>query len=92
MVGSKAVLRDYYFSILKPILFLICYFTVGAYFIFLFLRRRKDRENFYFGMFAILFVVYQLLRSQWRFEFGYSYYAYKKTNLFIFILYLVVEK
>ncbi|HRG75129.1 MAG TPA: SpoIIE family protein phosphatase [Leptospiraceae bacterium] len=84
--GSKAVLRDYYFSILKPILFLICYFTVGAYFIFLFLRRRKDRENFYFGMFAILFVVYQLLRNQWRFEFGYSYYAYKKTEYAILML------
>ena len=86
--GSKAILREYYLSILKPLIFLICYFTVGAYFIFLFLRRRKDRENFYFGMFAILFVAYQLLRNQWRFEFAFSYYAFKKLEYAILMLLL----
>jgi hypothetical protein len=86
--GSQSILRDYYISILKPMFFLICYFTVGAYFVFLFLRRRKERENFFFGFFAISFVCYQLLRSQWRFEFPYSYYSFKKTEYAILILLL----
>ncbi len=84
--GSQSIQRDYYISILKPMFFLICYFTVGAYFVFLFLRRRKERENLFFGFFAIGFVCYQLLRSQWRFEFSYSYYAFKKTEYAILIL------
>ncbi len=84
--GSQSILRDYYISILKPMFFLICYFTVGTYFIFLFLRRRKERENFFFGFFAISFVCYQLLRSQWRFEFPFSYFAFKKTEYAILIL------
>lgn len=85
---SKNILREYYLSNLKPFVFLICYFSVGSYFIFLFLRRRKERENLFFGLFTIGFVIYQLLRNQIRFEFGFSYYEMKKIEFQILMLLL----
>ncbi len=86
--ASRYILKDYYLSIIKPIIFLICYFTVGAYFIFLFLRRQKERENLFFGYFAVSFVVYQFLRNQLRFEFPFSFYQFKKVEFAILILLL----
>lgn len=86
---NKPILREYYLSNIKPLIFLFCYFSVGSYFIFLFLRRRKERENLYFGLFTLGFVAYHALRNQLRFEFGFTYFEMKKVEFQILILLLV---
>lgn len=46
------------------------YAMAGLYFLFWFLRRRVERENLFFGLFAINFAIYQFLRTQLKYEFG----------------------
>ncbi|WP_081605050.1 SpoIIE family protein phosphatase [Leptospira alstonii] len=65
------------------ILLLMIYTTVGAYFLLLYLRRRTDRENLYYGVFTILLVVYQFLRNQVKYELGIEFIYMKKLEYII---------
>lgn len=71
--------RDEYIKIFL----LMVYTTVGAYFLFLFLRRRKDYENLFFGLFTIFLVFYQLLRNQLKYELGVDFLYLKKTEYLV---------
>src|SRR5690606_28309967 len=55
----------------------VCYLTVGLYFMFLFLRRRKERENMFFGLFTICLVTYFFLRNQLKYEVFSDFYTMK---------------
>ncbi len=66
---------------------LMIYLTVGAYFVFLFIRRRSERENLLFGLFAFSLVVYHFLRTQFKFDLGLDFVTLKQiqyVNLFLF--------
>ncbi len=61
-------------------LFLAPYAAVGAYFLFLFVRRRESRENLLFGLFCFALVLYQFLRTQLKFEFGVDLLTLKRIE------------
>lgn len=67
---------------------LIIYATAGGYFLFLFIRQRHDRENLYFALFILVFTLYSLLRTQYKFilDPGISFFWLKRiqyTALFL---------
>ena len=64
----------------REVLFLIVYATVGGYFLFLFLRRRVERENLFFGLFALSLVGYQFMVSPFRWELGISFMNGKRLE------------
>lgn len=84
---STELYRAYYLENLWSSLALVCYLTFGLYFLLFFIRRRHDRENFYFAIFAIALVIYSALHTQLKYEYGLSLYALKKIQyLALFML------
>ncbi len=62
----SAILHEEYLKLL----ILAVYFSASMYFLFLFIRRRKETENFYFSVFTVILVIYQFMRNQLKYEFG----------------------
>ncbi|GAB4442679.1 MAG: hypothetical protein OHK0011_25070 [Turneriella sp.] len=84
---AQAVWRAYYLEMLWSLLALVCYLTFGLYFLLFFIRRRHDREKFYFAVFAIALVVYSGLHTQLKYEYGLPLYVTKKIQyLALFLL------
>ena len=65
---ASDIIADFYASNFFDLGFLIAYFTVASYFLFLFLRRQKERENMAFAAFTYLLVLYQFLRTQLKYD------------------------
>ncbi|MBL8018252.1 MAG: SpoIIE family protein phosphatase [Leptospirales bacterium] len=65
------------------VLLLACYATAGSYFLFLFIRRRIERENLIFAIFIYVFVAYQVLKTQFKFELGVEFITLKKWEYVI---------
>ncbi|EKO68499.1 SpoIIE family protein phosphatase [Leptospira interrogans] len=65
------------------ILLLMIYTTAGVYFLFLYLRRRADHENLYYGLFTILLVLYQFLRNQIKYDLGIEFIYMKKLEYMV---------
>ncbi|TGK78252.1 stage II sporulation protein E [Leptospira noumeaensis] len=82
---DKITSRFYKDEFIK-LLFLTIYSTVGGYFLFLFIRRRKDRENLFFALFSFSFVVYNFLRNQLKYEFGFPFLEMKKLEYMTILL------
>ncbi|PJZ86107.1 SpoIIE family protein phosphatase [Leptospira harrisiae] len=82
---NKVNARFYKDEFIK-LLFLTIYSTVGGYFLFLFIRRRKDRENLFFALFSFSFVVYNFLRNQLKYEFAFSFLEMKKLEYMTILL------
>ena len=58
------------------------YLVFGLFFIFLYLRRRKDSAYLFYGLFSLVLVVYQLLTNQIKSQIPISFYALKKIEYF----------
>ncbi|TGN08398.1 SpoIIE family protein phosphatase [Leptospira ilyithenensis] len=82
---ADKLFKDYYSEEYTKLLFLTIYLTVGGYFLFLFVRRRRESENFFFGLFSIGLVVYNLLRNQIKYEFGLSFLPMKQVEYIILV-------
>lgn len=77
----------YYLENLWSSLALVAYLTFGLYFLLFFIRRRHERENFYFAVFAIALVVYSGLHTQIKYEYGLKLYFWKRVQyLALFLL------
>lgn len=87
-IGPAArIYRAFYLENLWGSLALVCYLTFGFYFLLFFIRRRHDRENFYFAIFAITLVVYSGLHTQLKYEYGLPLFFWKKVQyLSLFLL------
>jgi len=72
--------REFYLQNLWSSLALVCYLTFGLYFFLFFIRRRHDRENFYFAMFALALVVYSALHTQLKYQYGLNLYFWKRVQ------------
>lgn len=83
---SKEIQTRFYKDEFIKLIFLTVYVTVGSYFLFLFLRRRKDRENLFFSLFAFSFVLYNFLRNQLKYELGISFLTMKKSEYLVILL------
>ncbi|MDX1957393.1 MAG: 7TM diverse intracellular signaling domain-containing protein [Leptospiraceae bacterium] len=84
---SKEIGKLFYKDEYIKLILLMMYFTVGIYFLFLYIRRRKETENLYFSMFTLLLVVYQFFRNQLKYEFDFSFVYMKKMEyLIIYII------
>ncbi|WP_407658868.1 7TM diverse intracellular signaling domain-containing protein [Leptospira soteropolitanensis] len=83
---SDKILRQFYKDEFIKLIFLTIYITVGGYFLFLFIRRRKDRENLFFALFSFSFVVYNFLRNQLKYEFGFPFLEMKKMEYMVILL------
>ncbi len=68
-IGSFSLLqKKYYYFNGTNLFFLFVYLSVGSYFLFLFLRRLKEKENLFFGIFMFLLVIYLFLRNPLKYE------------------------
>lgn len=67
------------------VLLLMIYFSVGSYFMFLFIRRRKDSENLFFSLFTFALVLYQFLRTQVKYETGLDFFTLKKLEYLVIV-------
>lgn len=65
---------------------LIAYLTVGFYFLFLFIRRRVERENLFFALFVIILVGYQGIATQIRFRFDIAFITLKRIEYLLLYL------
>lgn len=74
-VHNKLRLKDF-----SEILLLACYFTAGSYFLFLFIRRRAERENLVFALFIYNMVCYQAIKTQFKFSLGLEQLTLKKIE------------
>ncbi|WP_100748101.1 SpoIIE family protein phosphatase, partial [Leptospira ellisii] len=83
---QKDLLRAEYIKILL----LMIYLTVGGYFLFLYVRRRTDKENLYYGLFTLLLVVYQFLRNQTKYDLGIEFIYMKKLEYIILTILIPV--
>ncbi|MBL0263985.1 MAG: hypothetical protein IPQ05_08940 [Leptospiraceae bacterium] len=61
------------------------YLVVGIYYLFLFARRRKEKENLLFGIFTIMLVLYQIMRNQLRNEFHFDFVMIKKCEYVVVV-------
>ncbi len=77
---TQLILRKFYIRNLLDSLALVVYFVVGAYFILFFLRRRSERENLYFALFALALVLYSFQRTQFKFDLDIEFYYLKKLQ------------
>lgn len=85
---ARAVFFDFLMGHAVEMIFLICYITVASYFLFLFIRRRADRENLIFAFFLYALVAYQGIKSPLRFLWEIDFIAYKTTEYaFLFCSY-----
>lgn len=86
--NTDQILRKFYIDEFVKIIFLTVYLTVGIYFLFLFIRRRRQSENFFFALFSLCLVLYNLLRNQIKYEFGFSFLTMKRFEYCLLIMLL----
>ena len=77
---SDQIWKAFYYENMLPLLALSFYFAVGLYFLFLYLRRRREQENLFFGSFVLCLVAYQFLRTQLKYDLGVGFLGLKKTE------------
>ncbi|MBE7440246.1 MAG: SpoIIE family protein phosphatase [Spirochaetales bacterium] len=92
-IGPAAVMwQTHYNKNWFDVLFLIAYLTVGMYFLFLFVRRRSQRENLFFGLFCIFLVLYQFLRTQIKYELGMDFHLLKRMEyISLFMMFIMIN-
>ncbi|RHX80241.1 stage II sporulation protein E [Leptospira yasudae] len=78
--NAHSIYKDFYDTEYIKLGFLIVYSTVGFFFLFLYLRKRSSKENFYYGLFTILLVIYQFLRNQTKYDTGIDLIYLKKIE------------
>ncbi|MCP5493597.1 MAG: SpoIIE family protein phosphatase [Leptospiraceae bacterium] len=77
---SSIITTSFYREEYFKLILLMAYFSIGCYFLFLFIRRRKDLENLYYGLFTLELVIYQFLKNQIKYEFGFNFFVMKKIE------------
>lgn len=81
---ERSFLRDEYIKIML----LMVYATVGFYFLFLFIRRRKESENLFFALFTFSLVVYQFLRNQIKYDLDINFHT-MKTLEYLVLMFMI---
>lgn len=82
---TKLIFTKYYTEEFLKLIFLTVYLTFGTYFLFLFVRRQRDRENLFFALFSFSLVLYNFLRNQIKYELNLSFVLLKETEYIILI-------
>ncbi len=82
---SRAVEKSFINTEYVKLVLLMIYFVVGVYYLFLFARRRKEKENLIFGVFTIMLVLYQIMRNQLRNEFDFDFVLMKKCEYMMIV-------
>lgn len=77
---AREIWETYYLEITLNILIQTFYLTVGSYFLFLFVRRRKEPANLLFGIFIIFLVIYLSLRTQIKYVLGADFMIAKRAE------------
>jgi hypothetical protein len=77
---AELLVREYDRFNFIQLFLLTVYVTVAVYFLFLFLNRRKDRENLLFALFAVALVLYQFLRTQIKYDLFDSFFVLKRIE------------
>jgi len=77
---AQEIYRAFYLENIWELLAIVSYLTFGLYFLLFFIRRRHDRENLYFAIFAIALVVYSTLHTQLKYELGLELHFWKRVQ------------
>lgn len=85
-IGHAAKMnRELIAADITALVFLACYFTFGAYFLFLFLRRPQEKPYLYFSAFIVMLVVYQFLQSQLKQYVSGNFLALKRAEYLVLL-------
>jgi len=80
-IGDSAVLnRGLVATDLRQIAFLACYFTFGIYFLFLYIRRPKDKFYLYFFFAMVALVTYQFMQTQVKYHLSTNFILLKRIE------------
>ncbi|HBS04327.1 MAG TPA: hypothetical protein DEA96_05125 [Leptospiraceae bacterium] len=77
---SSLIWKKYYLEMIGQIALLSAYLVMALYFLFLFARRRVEREYLYFGLFLVFLVIYHFFRTQLKFELPLGFSTMKKLQ------------
>ncbi len=77
---TELIFSKFYKEEFLKLIFQTVYLTFGTYFLFLFVRRRRDRENLFFALFSFSLVLYNLLRNQIKYELNVSFVLLKEIE------------
>lgn len=76
------ILKEFYSESARKMLLLAIYFTVGSYFLFLFMKRRKEKENLLFALFTFSLITYLFMRTQIKYELPLDFITMKQLEYF----------
>ncbi|MCB1175119.1 MAG: SpoIIE family protein phosphatase [Leptospiraceae bacterium] len=74
------IYKEYLLPPMLEIALQAMYFIAGLYFLLFFMRRMRDRENLFFGLFAVEFAIYQFLRTQIKTELDFPLLIAKRVE------------
>ena len=83
---AEAIWRRYYFENTLGVVLLATYVPVALYFLLLYLRSGHGIVNLLFALYTLGLVAYQFLRTQLKYELGFSFYALKKIEYVLLFL------
>jgi|JI8StandDraft_1071087.scaffolds.fasta_scaffold01226_10 hypothetical protein len=83
---SYDIFKKFYKEEFTKLIFLTVYVTVGGYFLFLFIRRRRESENFFFALFSMGIVGYNLFRNQIKYDFDFSFLTMKRIEYSLLVI------
>ncbi|MDF3818811.1 SpoIIE family protein phosphatase [Leptospira sp. 96542] len=85
-IGKSAyIYSKYYIDEFLKLIFLTVYLSFGSYFLFLFVRRRRETENLFFALFSFALVFYNFLRNQLKYEFGIPFVYMKEVEYMVLL-------
>jgi len=85
-MGDAAKLnRELIVNDVQQLIFLACYLTFGAYFLFLFIRRPQDRSYLLFFVFIAILVVYQFLQTQAKYTVTTNFLLLKRLEYLVLL-------
>lgn len=80
-IGDSASLnREMIVADVTVLVFLACYLTFGAYFLFLYIRRPQEKAYLLFFVFIVLLVLYQFLQTQVKFYISTDFVLLKRLE------------
>ncbi|GBF49208.1 stage II sporulation protein E [Leptospira ryugenii] len=82
---SELIYKKFYTEEFTKLLFLVVYLSFGSYFLFLFIRRKRESENLFFALFAFNLVFYNVLRNQIKYEFDLPFLFMKRIEYMLLI-------
>ncbi|MGJ4788611.1 SpoIIE family protein phosphatase [Leptospira koniambonensis] len=78
--NSKDILQKHYKFQIYYLILISTFLLLGIYLIFLTIQEKKIESHFHFGIFLILFFLFSLFSSEWKYELDWNFLLCKKAE------------